>query len=98
MRLRHAGVQHLGEVQHAYLEHDGQFSIFKYKPEAIQPGLPITPPRDIRKPEIIPAGETPPQKGVYACLACGQTITAGPDTRLPPCSDCEGEEWVRARD
>ena len=34
----------------AYLEHDGYFSVYEFKPDSVQPGLLIVPPHDISEP------------------------------------------------
>lgn len=96
MRLRRESVEQLGQVKHAYLEHDGSFSIFKYPTEASPPGLPILPPRDIKKLLTFEAGKLVSRSGYYACYRCGETVKTAADEYLPICPQCGYETWVKA--
>ena len=96
MKLRHQGIEHLGQVKIAYLEHDGYFSVFEFKSDASQPGLPIVTPRDIRKPETFKTGHFPAEASYFACMACGQIEIAGKNEPLPGCPRCKNEEWALA--
>ncbi len=96
MRLRRESVEHLGQVKHAYLEHDGSFSIFKYALEASPPGLPILPPRDIKPLIKFDTGRMVSRGGYYACYRCGETIQVAAQEVLPVCPNCGNEVWVRA--
>jgi len=95
MKLRHQGIEHLGQVKIAYLEHDGYFSVFEFKPDSVLPGLPIVPPRDVRQPTIMKQGQFPSEASHFACLACGETVIAGQNKPLPACPHCNNKEWTR---
>lgn len=96
MPLRHAGVKQLGQVEHAYLEHDGRFSIFQFSPGECREGLPIVPPRNIEKPVILEAGTEPSKANLFACEECGETVSAGQGILLPGCPRCGHQSWVEA--
>ena len=96
MPLRQSEIKHLGQVDLAYLEHDGRFSIYKFKPGECHPGLPIVPPYDIEKPVTLKAGYEPSIASIFACPVCGETTSAGKGTFLPDCPRCGNESWVEA--
>ena len=96
MRLRREGIEQLGRVKHVYLEHDGSFSIFKFPTEADNPGLPILPPRDIKKRVIFEAGQIISRGAYFACYRCGETVKLSSDDVLPICPNCSNESWVKA--
>lgn len=86
--LRLRNVTHLGQVDLAILETNGQLSVFFYESEKVKPGLPILP-------HIFNRENTELSKGVlYACKFCGNVQVA--DTAKLKCNKCEKEEWVRA--
>jgi uncharacterized membrane protein YcaP (DUF421 family) len=86
MRLK--GVSHLGQVDKAIVETNGQLSLFYFREEDVKFGLPILP-EDIEKPlkEII----TP---DIYACMHCGhpQQLIIG----VHACEICDNKTWVKA--
>lgn len=86
-QLREHGIEHLGEIAHAYLETDGVLTVFRAK-EA-RPGLPIVPPWDIEMPEEIKPGA---YEGLVACKQCGTVQKKG----STPCTHCHHDVWVRA--
>jgi uncharacterized membrane protein YcaP (DUF421 family) len=84
--LRLRNVDHLGQVEKAYLETTGDVSVFFYRDEEVRPGLPIHPKLfDKQLSKII-------QPGSYCCCKCGEltSLTSGQHT----CSGCEGTKWV----
>ncbi|EYB68424.1 hypothetical protein DEIPH_ctg023orf0003 [Deinococcus phoenicis] len=90
-RLRSQGVRQLGEVQRAYLEQDGNLSVFTHRQDP-PAGLPIVPPWDLEAPPRFQAGTACPQE--VACLNCGSRLeTSGP---LPACPVCACEAWTPA--
>ncbi|GAB3260134.1 DUF421 domain-containing protein [Larkinella harenae] len=89
--LRLAGVEHLGQVRTAILEHNGEVSIFQYKGDAIRPGLPIFP--HLLKDPVDFISEP----GRYACCKCGQVVEYGKDP-IETCQRCEHHRWVKAQD
>ena len=96
MKLRHHGVRNLGEVQAAYLELDGGFSVFCVPSGEERPGLPLLPPWDVEEPQTFEAGSAAPEAGFYACAACGDTGEFKQGERLAQCGRCKESKWVRA--
>lgn len=86
-QLRGHGVTQLGEVARAYLETDGTLSVFKT--ENTRPGLPITPPWELKQPEPV---ESTSGDGLIACKHCG-TLAASADHQCPNCGHAT---WVHA--
>lgn len=94
--LRERGVEHLGQVAHAYIEADGGVAIYYYK-TGERPGLPIVPPWDISKPLEIRAGDQSASGGPLACMHCG-TVTAVPVKATPGrCANCDHDRWTPAQ-
>lgn len=88
MELREGGVNHLGQVQRAYLESSGSLSLFFYEDEQVKPGLPILPELFRRKSSRIE------HAGSYACAFCGQVETLLPLVLAYACPRCQHTEWV----
>ena len=88
-QLRQNGIEHLGQVEHAYVETDGTLTIFKSVAIDRQ-GLPIVPPWEIEHPvEIAP--DVAPEEALV-CMQCG-TIQAQP---VPvTCPNCGHDRWTR---
>ena len=86
-QLRRQGVENLGDVAHAYVETNGDLSIFLAKKP--KPGLPIVPPWEIDPPQVV----NRTANGAYpvACKQCGTTI----DTVMDNCSDCGHDVWAQ---
>ncbi|GAB3018785.1 DUF421 domain-containing protein [Spirosoma pulveris] len=88
--LRVAGVEQLGKVRVAILEHNGQLSVFQFEPDEVKAGLPILP-NELKK-DI----EQIEEPGKYACCNCGHveslTAPAGPQN----CRRCKQTKWVKA--
>lgn len=96
MKLRQQGIEHLGEVRRAYLEVDGEVSVFEYVTSEKRAGLSITPPEDIKEVERYSAGGMPPENGIYACDACGNTARFIQSDRISECPRCGETDWVVA--
>lgn len=90
--LRERGVEHLGQVAHAYIEADGGVAIYRRKDDAL-PGLPIVPPWELSKPVELRAGQA--AKGEVACLTCGTVAKAGKS--LSACPHCGKQTWTPAQ-
>lgn len=93
-QLRTHGIEHLGEVRHAFLETDGVLSVFKA--DATRIGLPIMPPWEIKPPprlsETRPANRTAP----LVCRRCG-SLNRDTGNLLGSCSNCQSSEWTVGR-
>ena len=90
--LRERGIEHLGQVAHAYIEADGGVAVYCHKKDN-RPGLPIVPPWDIEPPREIRAGDSVRDTGPLACMKCG-TIT---DTGPARCPHCNHDVWTPAQ-
>lgn len=94
LKLRLGGIEHLGQVKGAYVESNGDVSIFTYPPNQAKTGLPITPPWDVCNPTFFFAGKDKADRKGYSCINCGNTILLQPDQVLPVCSSCVKGKWV----
>ena len=87
--LRLKGVEHLGQVDKAYIEASGQLSIYFLPDEKVVHGLPVTP-------ELFDAQEEEiKEKGIYSCCYCGNTKEMMP-AKQNICEICENKKWVKA--
>lgn len=92
-QLRQEGVEHLGQVEHAYLETDGILTVFKSNDQT-RPGLPIVPPWELEAPpEAVPSRHSPGK--VLACLQCGYLRAGGDSTA--ECENCGHDKWTPTR-
>ncbi len=80
--LRYNGISQLGEVSVAYMEQNGQLSVFKQ--ESPVPGLAIVPPWDLQAPELLSASVAEDTAG-YVCIVCGSTR-----------GNCSHQQWIHA--
>jgi uncharacterized membrane protein YcaP (DUF421 family) len=93
--LRIRGVEHLGLVRAAYLEQNGDLSVFRYAPGQERAGLPIEPPEDVEPMPHYDVGSTAPSAGPYACWSCGEIRMHEAGARIEACA-CEGNFRVKA--
>lgn len=89
MQLRLSSVWHLGQVERAILETNGEISVFCYDDENTKPGLPIIPELFDQKNIAIT------KASLYACVNCGATEELSPGA-LHVCKECDCKEWVEA--
>jgi uncharacterized membrane protein YcaP (DUF421 family) len=94
-RLREAGYRQLGEVDRMYVETDGNLSHYQIAQDKVQPGLPLTPPWKLERPEIIEELTPDDFQKRLACTHCGNTLMPG-EGPLPPCPRCHKKVWVKA--
>ncbi|RYY62109.1 MAG: DUF421 domain-containing protein [Chitinophagaceae bacterium] len=88
--LRLKGVSHLGQVENAIIETNGQISIFYYEDEKVRYGLPVMPGSlELQSEQIT-------DKGHYACTFCGQPEEIPPVSKYS-CPVCHKTRWVPAR-
>lgn len=86
--LRIKSIEHLGQVQHAFIETSGEISVFYYKDEEVKYGLPILPAAFNQKDKTIKSN------GIHACTFCGHVEEHKIGTAI--CKVCQKEEWVPA--
>ena len=87
-RLRLHSVAHLGQVQYAYLETNGELSLFFYPDPEVKPGLPLLLHLCNQKSEVIP------HDGVYSCIFCGHTEEMKKGKSI--CTHCKKNVWVES--
>lgn len=87
MRLK--GVSHLGQVDKAIVETNGQLSLFYFKEEEVKFGLPILPEYIEKQYKEIKTTD------IYACLNCGHTQELNHGVHI--CEICENKIWVKAK-
>ncbi|MCR5888820.1 DUF421 domain-containing protein [Hymenobacter sp. J193] len=87
-RLRQEGIRNLGNVQRAYQEANGAFSLLTF-PEP-RPGLSILPTADTSFRE-----EQKKAAGQFACGRCAELVP-GQQAPTSPCPRCGEQEWQPA--
>jgi uncharacterized membrane protein YcaP (DUF421 family) len=89
--LRLEGVRNLGEVENAFLEANGELSVFRTdRPIA---GMPIVPPHEICPlPQLGTHTLSSENPGTLCCFDCG-TLRSGTKTN---CRHCAGDVWTPA--
>jgi uncharacterized membrane protein YcaP (DUF421 family) len=90
MQLRVRTVSHLGQIERAIVEPNGEVSVFFYPDDAVKPGLPIIPALYDESIDTITD-----DKATYSCKHCGHTTTLAPGDPQR-CSRCDRNAWVRA--
>jgi uncharacterized membrane protein YcaP (DUF421 family) len=90
-QLRLNSVSHLGQVQQAILETNGELSIYYCPNDQVSYGLPIIPSLCTDKLREIPLED------VYACTFCGNTEKLKPAPQHI-CSSCKKDLWLKAID
>lgn len=89
--LRLEGVRNLGEVEHAFLEANGDLSVFRADPP--RAGMPIVPPHEIRPLPQIDAHTSGVERiERHCCCECG-TLRIGDETE---CDHCGHDVWTTA--
>lgn len=84
--LREDYIEQLGEVRRAYVEKDGELTVFRFSGEP-PPGLPIVPPHHIEEPPIVSPEAS---KDELVCLRCGKRHE--PDEFK--CGNCGETKWT----
>ena len=90
-QLRLHSVSHLGQVEEAIIETNGEISIFYFEDEEVKAGLPIIPRLFEQKQKVIS------KEGMYSCSFCGYTAVLIPAAEQA-CSCCAKKEWVESID
>jgi len=89
MELRLHGAEHLGQIRLAFLEVNGDVSLYFYERDEVRPGLSILP-REFCAPT-----EQPNASGLYACEHCGAVEQLAGHQRLA-CPRCTHQLWSPA--
>lgn len=95
-QLRRQEIEHLGQVEHAYIETDGAVTVFKFKQEP-RPGLPIVPPWEITPPVELRPEEAAIAQRPLACLKCGTVQEPHVHPATTECPHCKHTKWTLAR-
>ncbi|RYF81977.1 MAG: DUF421 domain-containing protein [Chitinophagaceae bacterium] len=90
-QLRLHSISHLGQVQEAIIETNGEISVFYFPDEKVKHGLPIIPSLCENKLTAISTED------YYSCVFCGYTGKVAPTTSYT-CPCCQKKEWLRAID
>lgn len=85
--LRLKGVSHLGQVEQAIIETNGDISVFYYEDEDIKYGLPVMPDSLDHKTKQLK------EKGHYSCTFCGNTEEIEVSSSHS-CGKCHKDEWI----
>jgi len=88
-QLRMHSVSHLGQVQQAIIETNGELSLYFFPDDEVDYGLPIIPDLCENKLEAIT------EEGYYACTFCATTKKLLP-ARVHHCPVCKKKEWLKA--
>ena len=86
--MRQQSIEHVGQIETAILETNGNVSFFYFDDNDVKPGLPVLPKKYEKRSRHV---TTP---GKYACTFCAnvEEIKQGFYT----CSRCKKDEWVEA--
>lgn len=91
--LRLKDVSQLGEICRAYMEQNGQISVFKHRHPLR--GLPIAPPWDLAEHQAQQAGRIFDEPQHLACCNCG--FSDSYYGVLPKCPQCQSENYLAAQ-
>lgn len=80
--LRTKGIQQLGQLRKAYMEQNGQLSLFLF--DEPQPGLAIVPPWELEEPKAFKSGAHLEKLQTMACRGCG-AVSELPQGMIPGC-------------
>lgn len=90
-QLRLHSVSHLGQVEEAIIETNGEISVYYFPDEEVKPGLPIIP-RLCEEKLVAIAKED-----LYSCGFCGHTEKLQPANEHS-CPRCKRKEWIKSID
>lgn len=88
-QLRLKSVSHLGQIEEAIIETNGEVSVFYTPNDQVDYGLPIIPSLSKEKLQSIT------EAGHYACTYCGNTEFLTPALHTN-CQKCNKQEWLKA--
>jgi uncharacterized membrane protein YcaP (DUF421 family) len=98
-QLRIKGIKNLGEVRYAFVEPNGELSIFKYEDFNLKriKGLDLLTEGIERDPEnAYSNGSTITSEVKISCTECGNTISAKQGETAVECQFCGNSEWVES--
>ncbi|HET8827831.1 MAG TPA: YetF domain-containing protein [Pelobium sp.] len=90
--LRLRNVTHIGQVDLAILETNGQISVFFFKDENVRPGLPVLPHHFNNTVSLFNIGKK------YACKFCANICQVEVERTHLTCNRCGKDQWVLALD
>lgn len=94
--LRSKSVNHLGEVNKAFVETNGQISVLFNAENNIKPGLSVMPENLVKETDIAKASKTIKETGDYCCVNCGTVKTFTKTGSISTCERCNCKEWIKA--
>jgi uncharacterized membrane protein YcaP (DUF421 family) len=89
LELRLKSIEHLGQIKSAFLETNGEISVFYYPDDAVKYGLPILPKTFGKREKDFN------ENGFYSCTFCG-TTEKNTGLNTIQCQTCSKNEWVAA--
>jgi uncharacterized membrane protein YcaP (DUF421 family) len=89
--LRLHSISHLGQLDRAIVEANGEVSVYFVAEDDVKPGLPIIPSLYDQ------AIESVAERALYSCRHCAKTVELSPG-KPPPCVSCNNTDWTRALD
>lgn len=92
--LRIAGIENVGAVRHAYMEQNGQLSVFHFRKGEARPGLQINPPWDLITPAWYTQDDRLDQPMKLGCVRCGKIHEFAANTKIPTCDNCGYHTWT----
>ncbi|WP_155848061.1 DUF421 domain-containing protein [Advenella kashmirensis] len=96
LELRQKSIEHLGQIRLAFLEIDGNVSVFYYKDEDVRPGLSIIE-RYLEEENIDSKNEDTNRERYFSCRCCGNTVLGLKDN-LSKCPVCLSNDWTLSVD
>jgi uncharacterized membrane protein YcaP (DUF421 family) len=94
MELRLGNYEHLGQIEHAYIETNGAISFQPYDPDNARPGLPLVPLETLSGDDFYRAGDTVPETKLYGCYHCGKIQHHELENAFGHCPRCNREQWL----
>jgi uncharacterized membrane protein YcaP (DUF421 family) len=92
--LRVAGIENIGMVRHAYMEQNGQLSVFRFRKGEVRAGLQINPPWDLITPAWFAQGDRLHQTMHLGCVRCGNIHEFAANAVIPTCDNCGYNTWT----
>lgn len=86
--MRQQSIEHVGQIETALLETNGNVSFFFFDDSDVKPGLPVLPKKYEKRSKHLAA------PGKYACTYCGNVEDIEKESHQ--CSRCGKDEWVEA--
>lgn len=94
MGLRMTQHTHLGEIEEAYVEKNGQITVHTYASHKQRNGFIFMPPVEEKDWNEYHAGESVPASDFYVCKVCGKTEHYDRHAIFEACPRCQHKAWL----